>query len=221
MQKDTNNYSNSEKVLFSTSFVAKAELKCDFGLLEKTLEELPALKKASYGSRLAYNIIELPNGVSNNAEICFERNTITYKAYFSEYRRIGYRKELLKFLSLLGYTKKLYQVDFSSIYGYIIEALHVEEIVPSLNQGCKSAEEKLVVVKRVNVELAQKLIGDDIEIAALRRRISNYEAFLSELAEAIEMKGGYTLENLMEKIGMQEKFAELRKSDAIQQRDSK
>lgn len=211
MQRATKYRSNNKDALYSTSFAASAELKCDFGLLEKTLEELPALRKISYGSALTYKVLEHAHVQEDDAEISFGRHSVEYKTFFRMNESSNYRKNLLKFMSIIVYVKDLYSVDFSSIYGYIIEALRVEDIVQGLEGGLKSTEERITALNETNVKLAHALIDKENESALLNMKISEYDSFFKEFSRSIEISSGYTLESLMKKIGMYEKLAEIYK----------
>ncbi|MEM3227651.1 MAG: hypothetical protein QXK65_01750 [Candidatus Micrarchaeaceae archaeon] len=190
---------------FATSFTAKAELKCSLKLLEATLDELPALKKDSYGSRLSYSILDGKEGAQScvaSARATFEKSLITYTFGFENQDAILYKRNLMMFMSLLAYVNGLYSVDFPSIYGYIIEGLAGSELIGLGEEKQAGMEERIDALNRVNVRLAHEL-ANKISIASmLEAKVSEYEALLEELSTAARSSMGIELEALLAKLGI-------------------
>jgi hypothetical protein len=203
MRRTTESRLNDDKTDFRTSFVANAVLKCSTRLLEATLSELPALQKAAYGSSISYYILEKSMREKERAYVTFGKSSITYTFRFENHGSELRRRSLMMFLSLLVYVKDLYDIDFASIYGYIIEELGAEELIHDSDVNrCAWLEERIAALNAVNVSLAHRLIDKTELYSELSKEILEYTALVEGIAKAVEKSFGVSFEAFLDRLGM-------------------
>jgi hypothetical protein len=168
--------------MFSSVFVARAELKGMLQDVEGSLRNNPALRLVSRGVNLKYEIRD-GNKRAINDTIEFRKDSVTMTYFFDKSTLARNVSSLLKFFSVLAYLKDLYVVDMGSVYGYVIDSLR--NSTPILTPNTQSAQYqeryRIDALSNINVSLAHELRQQASINLNLREEIKKYGAFSKEV----------------------------------------
>ena len=109
-------------MLRSCIFAAAWEGHADVNLAKTLLDKMPALKLISKGSSVKYELLEESK---RHAEFEFSKNGITLYYWFERPTCHVYAENMLKLLTVASYLRDAYCIDMTSIYGHLIESLHI------------------------------------------------------------------------------------------------
>lgn len=183
-----------------SSFRANATLKSSFGILESVLGDLPALVEISKGTRLTYAVLQHEDDKSISTLIIFEKDAIVY-TFNPAPRGVVRSAELAKFISLLAFVEGIYEIDFSSIYRYVVDVLiHVDGATVGIVQNDPLIE-RINALSGINRNLSHDLIRLRAEVAPLRESIARYKKVLDEVLEWLRKNGFSENRAFMEAVG--------------------
>ena len=169
---------NKNSIILQSTFHTNAHLKTSWSHLKVELEKLAYLKPLSYGTSIRYSLY--PFDSSYACFIEFSKNAIDYSFSFSIPSEIEYTRNLLAFISILSFLKVCYDIDFSQIYSYLIEALQtVIAISPKqANFNADAFSKRIEELCKSNLVLSKEILSLEYKIERLRNRIEHLSTFV-------------------------------------------
>ncbi len=172
------NATNNELVY--ASFYANALMKAEFGEIERAMSMVPGAKLLSLGTSMKYRINSIDRH-EDTLELCRDKVIYTYKVQRAS--RIESNMNLLRFLSLLGLLKEVYEVEFGSIYGFVVAALRDCTAVPEQNMQIDydAISARVDALSKVNASVSKEMILLHKEVQRLRNENAIFIRFCSEV----------------------------------------
>ena len=183
-----------------SSFRANARLKSSLGMLESVLGDLPALVEMSKGTRLTYAVLQHEGDKNGPALIIFEKYEIVY-TFNPVPDGVRRSTELAKFISLLAFVDGVYEIDFSSIYRYVVDVLAHADGAPIGIVQTDSLIERINALSGINQSLSHDLIKLRAEVAPLKESVARYKTVLGELLEWLHKNGFAENRAFMDAVG--------------------
>ncbi len=169
---------------FAGSFVASARIRSSLGLLEASLNELPALKERSRGTRLTYAVLEIEEGKpQNHGKMVFGKDSVAYFYNVGDRDDRGHAVELAKFISMLAYVDDFYDITLKSIYGYLVEGLSRVKYDSYDAARREALVERVNTLAGINLNLSHELVRLRYENALLGQRKGAYEKGLRDVLD--------------------------------------
>ncbi len=174
---------NSKQVLCSC-FRAHAQLNANLAAVRNELEHFKCLRAYSSGTRLVYTVSD---AVKKNNEALLElcKDSISLTFFFAKPDSAEYTHNLLKFISILAYLKRSYSIDFTGVYGYVIEALHNSWSFSLLESQPSDGvlRQRIDALNEANATLSHEFVSLSRKKNALEKKINIYKSFCTEVME--------------------------------------
>lgn len=110
------------KSLLSSSFYVTAKLNCKINILKEEINKINFFIELKADKRLKYKIIKTSSKENKNF-IEFTEDHIVLVFFFKSFSAELYNNNLNSFISIITFLKDFYEVKFSDLYPYILEAL--------------------------------------------------------------------------------------------------
>lgn len=154
--------------------------------VRRDLCSFPCMVQRSKGVPLVCSIATHPKlRPAPDPVLELSRSHVSLRFFFSRPDRAEYSMQLLSFLSILQYLKRHYSVNFSDLYGYMIEALRNSWSV-ALTEGEVSGgaqDSRIDSLSGINVSLAHELIALSDSKADLEKDFAVYKRLCLEMLE--------------------------------------
>ncbi len=179
------------KQLLSSCFHVHTRLKANMAAVRCSLSSFKCLRLHSSGTRLVYAIVDASNK-GNDPLLELYRDSISLRFFFLKPDRREYTTNLLRFLSILTYLDASYSIDFTGVYGYVIEALRnswsfsVIEDRPYddvLNQ-------RIYALSNANAAISHEFVLLSRENKELEKKVQAYGGFCAEILDKAALMNG-------------------------------
>jgi hypothetical protein len=158
--------------------------------VRNALSAFRCMRLRSSGTRLIYSIVDaVKKGNEPLLELC--RNSISLRFFFAKPDRGEYTSNLLRFLSILAYLDALYSIDFTGVYGYVIEALRNNWSLSALeDRPCDDVLiQRIDALNGVNATLSYEFVSLSREKKKLEKDAQTYRMFCAEVLEKASQAG--------------------------------
>jgi hypothetical protein len=182
-----------KEIILSTSFHAGGALKSEMTVVKNQLRELPHLKILSDGNTLKYELLK--TGVDkNNGLLELTDSSITLSFFFKKPESSSYKDNLVSFICILVYLKEFYDIRFSDLYSYIVEALNQNwhNVVKDQNKVFWSLKERINVLNKSNCTLSNQIVDLSRKNHLLSIDLALYKEFSRDILYKVEQMGGHS-----------------------------
>ena len=174
-------------MLMCSAFHARAELHGSLSNVRTAMKSMPNVEVASTGTIMRFIIRETESPKSALAIMAFTNNDITFTFYFNEPNVSEYKKNLLKFMSILAYLKDFYTINMRDLYAYVIEALRHCDYMMAREAGSAYdlSKERMNALSGVNISLSHELSLRNARIKAIESELATYRSFSEEVIKKL------------------------------------
>ncbi|MDE1868890.1 MAG: hypothetical protein KGH60_02910 [Candidatus Micrarchaeota archaeon] len=176
-------FHNGRRQSIRSCLNVRSELLLPLAQLKAHLSGLACLKPASSGTILRYLLMDSES--KDVATIEFSRDGVIYSSHIDSFSNQRLISDMVKFLCLLAYVSRFYNVMLKELYPSLIEALRLAVVQERGGADLGSLDERLASLNEMNLSLSRKLLSLHLENASLSDKLDSYKAAVaSSLDEA-------------------------------------